>query len=159
MNIFYVDENPIQSARDLCNKHICSQILESAQMLCTVHHQNPEWLVYIPFPEEMMKATHRYHPCTVWVGKSVQNYGWLCRHGLELCNEYTRRYEKEHQKHRLMKWLSSHYPDLSEFDFYPPPQVMPDQYKQEDTVAAYRSYYRGEKSRFATWKTQPPEWW
>jgi hypothetical protein len=29
---------------------------------------------------------------------------------------------------------------------------MPDQYKHEDAVVAYRQYYLGEKARFAKWK-------
>jgi len=38
-------------------------------------------------------------------------------------------------------------------------QAMPDQYRQSDTVAAYRAFYRGEKARFATWKGNTPAWW
>jgi hypothetical protein len=36
---------------------------------------------------------------------------------------------------------------------------MPDEYKVEDTVEAYRNYYRGAKAYMAKWKnTQQPEW-
>ena len=36
---------------------------------------------------------------------------------------------------------------------------MPDQYKGEDTVKAYRDYYLGEKMGFAAWKnTEAPSW-
>ncbi len=38
-------------------------------------------------------------------------------------------------------------------------QAMPDQYRCEDAVVAYRKYYLGEKARFAKWKhTNAPSW-
>ena len=42
-----------------------------------------------------------------------------------------------------------------------PPQCMPDIYKQECSVDAYRAYYMGEKANFATWKSPSvmPSWW
>ena len=40
-----------------------------------------------------------------------------------------------------------------------PPQCMPDEYKCEDTVEAYRNYYLGEKMYMAVWNYSPtPEW-
>ena len=43
--------------------------------------------------------------------------------------------------------------------FTPPPQCMPDEYKGDDTVVAYRKYYMGEKAGFAKWKArETPEW-
>jgi hypothetical protein len=37
---------------------------------------------------------------------------------------------------------------------------MPDEYKCDDTVQAYRNYYIGAKKRFAVWKHgNYPEWW
>ena len=38
-------------------------------------------------------------------------------------------------------------------------QAMPDQYRNENAIVAYRTYYIKEKARFAKWKaTQVPEW-
>jgi hypothetical protein len=39
-------------------------------------------------------------------------------------------------------------------------QAMPDEYKHEDAVIAYRQYYQSpEKRRLASWKKRPkPEW-
>tara|TARA_R110002012_G_scaffold15375_1_gene61398 strand:+ start:868 stop:981 length:114 start_codon:yes stop_codon:yes gene_type:complete len=36
---------------------------------------------------------------------------------------------------------------------------MPDQYKCDDVVTAYRQYYQGEKAYMATWKQNQPDWW
>ena len=43
--------------------------------------------------------------------------------------------------------------------FTPHPQCMPDEYKDIDTVTAYRNYYKGEKEYFAKWRLITPEWW
>ena len=39
MNIFYLDECPVKAAQVQYNKHVVKMILESAQMLCTAHHE------------------------------------------------------------------------------------------------------------------------
>ena len=40
-----------------------------------------------------------------------------------------------------------------------PPQCMPEECKQDDTVSAYQTYYIVEKSRFAKWiKREIPKW-
>ena len=40
-------------------------------------------------------------------------------------------------------------------------QAMPDEYKNECAVTAYRDYYIHDKSRFAKWEkgTPAPDWW
>jgi len=41
-----------------------------------------------------------------------------------------------------------------------PPQCMPDEYKCDDSVTAYRNYYMGDKAYFAKWsKRDKPKWW
>ena len=42
-----------------------------------------------------------------------------------------------------------------------PPQCMPDEYKDDDYVTAYRKYYQGAKAYFAKWQrgVDAPEWW
>ena len=44
-------------------------------------------------------------------------------------------------------------------NFTQPPQCMPDECKIEnDTIQAYRNFYKAHKKEFATWKNQVPEW-
>ena len=38
MNIFFLDENPTLSAQYHVDKHVVKMILETAQLLCSVHH-------------------------------------------------------------------------------------------------------------------------
>ena len=37
MNLFILNENPVIAAQEQCDKHINKMVIESAQMLCTVH--------------------------------------------------------------------------------------------------------------------------
>ena len=48
--------------------------------------------------------------------------------------------------------------DTSMTDFA---QAMPDEYKDEDAVTAYRTYYINDKQRFAKWEkgVPTPDWW
>jgi hypothetical protein len=45
------------------------------------------------------------------------------------------------------------------YEYTPFAQAMPDKYKNDSVVKAYRDYYMGDKWEFATWKTNVPEWW
>lgn len=96
MNIFILNENPSISAIEQCDKHVIKMILESAQILFSSHHLKPN--LNINYDEiSMYKLTHKNHPCNIWTRESLDNYIWLCIHALELCYEYTRRYNKTHK--------------------------------------------------------------
>jgi hypothetical protein len=152
MNIFILNEDPVLSAEDHCDKHVVKMILESGQMLCAAHEPNvAPW-----------KRTHYNHPCTVWTRSSRQNYVWLSRLGLALCSEYTKRYKKIHKSEIVLKWcadnIPSHLPDISQTPFAI--AIKDKKYHLNTPVESYRAYYLGEKIRFAKWKySKPPEWW
>ena len=164
MNIFVLDECPIQSAQMQCDKHIVKMPLETAQMLCSVWHRYGEG-DKVPYRE-----VHKNHPCTLWTGDSMDNYNWLWLHGMELCFEYTRRYNKIHKCQQVIMDLSYPSPRKFNFDNYfgtPHPQCMPDEYKSTElrihsnTVRAYRRYYVNDKKDIAKWeKSRPmPDWY
>jgi hypothetical protein len=167
MNIFVLDESPIISAQMQCDKHIVKMPLETAQMLCSVWHR------YGSADRVPYKEAHRNHPCTLWAGNDAHNYDWLWHHGMELCFEYTRRYNNIHKCQAVIMDLAI---DNVGFAFehmsrqgQPHPQAMPDIYKEQDgffppevaTVRAYRQYYVNEKKDIAKWeKSRPmPDWY
>jgi hypothetical protein len=86
MNIFFLDENPTLSAQYHVDKHVVKMILETAQLLCSVHHTTPQVTPQVPY-----KLSHKNHPCAVWARQSLSNYLYLCELGLELGKEYTHR--------------------------------------------------------------------
>ena len=149
MNIFVLDNNPHVAAMYACDKHVVKMILESAQMLCSVQ---PEGTA--PY-----KRSFYNHPCTKWVRASSANYDWLIEHARALCTEYTRRYGKVHKSEKVIDWCDANRPELPDVGLTPFAQAMPEDYKNEDAVEAYRTYYRNDKRRFATWKdVDPPTW-
>ncbi len=163
MNIFVLDECPVQSAQMQCDKHIVKMPLETAQMLCSVWHRHGQG-DKVPYRE-----VHKNHPCTLWTGDSLLNYDWLWKHGMELCFEYTRRYNKIHKCQQVIMDL-----EVYQCPFAFPitdcsthhPQCMPDEYKSTElrihnnTVRAYRRYYVNDKKDIAKWeKSRPmPKW-
>jgi hypothetical protein len=151
MNIFILEHDPVRSAQSQCDKHVVKMILETAQMLCTIAHRQGFDAPY--------RATHSKHPCTIWAGESRENWDWLIKHGLALCEEYTERYGKIHKSRQHIEWCKSLNAGLPSKGLSPFAQAMPVQYKDKCAVTAYRAYYKGEKSGFATWKRNKPKWW
>jgi hypothetical protein len=153
MNIFILDKDPEKAAKMQCDKHIVKMVLETAQILCTLFPDG-----YAPY-----KRTHYNHPCSIWARKSFDNYRWLVIHGLSLCEEYTKRFKKVHKSQSIIQWCcerkQNYLPEKSELT--PFVQAMPEQYRNEDPVKAYRDYYLNEKKSFAKWDkgTPAPEWW
>jgi hypothetical protein len=151
MNIFILDKNPKTCAEYHCDKHVVKMILESAQMLCTVLSQNN---IEVPY-----KPTHAKHPCTIWASQSVANFNWLRDLSKFLNDEYKLRYDKKinHKSYDVIKSLPDYKHkclDLTAFAM-----AMPDEYKCDNPVVAYRNYYKQDKKNIATWKNKTPEWW
>ena len=133
--------------------------LESAQMLSTAQR----FYFGEDYCDELgiYKTAYLNHPCTIWARESVQNYNWLYRHFIALCEEYTYRYGKVHASDiKLRRPLSIIPGNMPDVGFTPVAQAMPDQYKDPDPVVAYRNYLINEK-HYAQWnKTRPrPNWW
>ena len=151
MNIFVLDKDPAVAATMACDKHVVKMILETAQMLCAAAIAKGHEMPY--------GETHRFHPCTLWAGASQGNWEWLTQHGIALCAEYTTRYGKTHKSQQHIEYARDMDISFDEQQLTPFAQAMPPQYKNDCVVTAYRAYYMGEKARFATWKTQTPNWW
>ena len=153
MNIFYLDPTPSICAEYHCDKHVVKMILESAQMLCTSHRLNgrDDSILY--------KVTHQNHPSSKWARESTANYLWLYDLFSNLCAEYTHRYSRTHLTESKLHSILSRPPELADAEFTEPPQCMPEQYHQEDTVEAYRQYYLAEKTSLLCWTHRDiPAW-
>jgi len=155
MNIFALHRDPKIAAQMHCDKHVVKMILETAQLLCVAHHVlNPEGDY-----SELYKKTHVNHPSAKWVRENSANYKWAYQLFVELLNEYTYRYGKIHKTSRLVSVLQNPPASINESAQTEFPQAMPDQYKTEDSIVAYRNYYNGAKASFAKWtKRKKPNW-
>ena len=149
MNIFYLDKDPNKAARLQYNKHVVKMILESAQMLCTAHHET------YPSDDIPYKKAHVNHPSTIWTRQSLQHYYWLYDHMMALGDEYTKRYGKTHLSITKCAEILSDAPrGMRNKPFEQPPQCMPDEYKDKCSIQAYWNYYIGEKHIVANPKTE-----
>lgn len=158
MNIFYLHNDPVIAAKAMTNSHVVKMILESAQMLSIAHRvldghleKNGRWTSYKlrdPIREEILyKSTHFNHPCSVWARESQDNYSWLYRHFLALCQEYRNRYGKIHETEKKLGNVLDRYPNnLTTRGFTSPALAMPEEFKvEDDPVQSYRKYYEAEK--------------
>ena len=158
MNIFFLDWDVEKNAQYHCDKHVVKMILETAQLLCGVHHvtahDTAHDTAHVPY-----KLSHKNHPCSIWARDSMSNYLYLCEIGLALCEEYTYRYGKRHKSQEVIEWCLMNKPQIQDVGFTTPPKAMPDEYKTEDVIESYRKYYLGAKKTFLTWKERKvPEW-
>ena len=100
MNIFVTHPSPIQSARNLPDKHIVKMPLETCQMLAIIYsdwyHGLGKLYKKDGTPYATARGAFRNHPCTQWAAKNPYNLAWLIRHGYALCHEYNLRYGKVH---------------------------------------------------------------
>ena len=173
MNIFALDENPVIAASMMMDKHVVKMPTETCQML----HTNYQYMSfvkeygYVPSQAELrkyhiphlMKPVMMNHPSTKWARESKQNHEWLVEHAIAICKEYTRRYNKVHRSEtRIKETPTICYPDGT---LSPLTMAINDEWKLEGNgdwkhiVSNYRHYYIEAKWRFATWKSNTPEWW
>ena len=145
MNIFHLHKDPRICAEYHCDKHVVKMILETAQMLSTAYRRN------FGDNDDLYKTAYPKHPMTIWVGDSGGNFNWSMRLLDQLLYQYTMRYNKVHKTIRIYESLLGKHTRWQcwKTEFTPPPQCMPDEYKHEDYITAYKQYYVGEKKRFA----------
>ena len=154
MNIFILDNNPIQAAKYHNDKHCVKMILEHTQLLSTAIRIHSNDTV-----EGIYKIAHLNHPCTIWTRKTRSNFKWLCEMTEELFQEYTRRYGKQHKSYSVFKTCEQNSHFIPEGELTEHPQAMPQEYKHDDPVIAYRTYYLKDKKEFSKWKMgNTPEW-
>lgn len=176
MNIFYLHANPKTCAEQHVDKHCVKMILEYAQLLSTAHRvldgtlnsghsesgRRKKCWTLSDFRESLLySATHINHPSAVWVRQSRDNYLYLWHLFVELCREYTYRYERTHATERLVETLANVPHNIGKADFTEPTPAMPDHCKVVgDSIKSYRNYYIQEKSRMANWKKRNvPDWY
>ena len=154
MNIFVTDSCPVQSARNLPDKHIVKMPLETCQMLSIIYS---DWYYGVGklykqdgTPYRTAHGAFRNHPCTQWAAANQYNLAWLIMHGIALCDEYTSRYDKIHtceaviyQALRIYNAcfddsVSQSYRKVAHFT-----RAMPESIKFDntiDTITAYKQY-------------------
>ena len=165
MNVFAVNDDPRLAARDLPDKLIVKMPTESIQLL-TPWAFNTHG-VYIQKPDGTNYGIKGFahHPCAKWLYESPANVAWLLDHAFGMCDEYEKRYGKQHGVLFGLDQLLNLWLDLGNSWVYAENhtefvQAMPDEFKVPgDPVTAYRNYINGYKG-YAEWRySEKPEWW
>ncbi len=161
MNIFVLDEDPIQSAKYHCDSHVVKMPTEVAQILNTnsiLLGGDSYKRDYEPF--DKYKISHANHPITKWARETLSNFEWVAIYGLALCEEYTRRYKKDIKSRKAIEFAiglgaKPKSGPLTKFHIGVKPQ-----YILDDVVASYRLAYCLDKASFARWNkgVAPPSW-
>lgn len=155
MNIFVLDKDPVICARYHCDKHVVKMILESTQMLCTLHHSISGTDYHIPY-----KSTHHNHPCNRWLRDSVSNYNWLLDLTSALNQEYRFRYNKtvDHKSYTVAMRLPP--PSYKDIGLTKWARAMPNECKiDDDIILSYRKYYNTKKKHLLQYtKRDKPKW-
>jgi hypothetical protein len=161
MNIFILDWDVKKCTQYHVDKHVVKMILETAQLLCGVHHVTDEVTTKYRTSTDQVpyKLSHKNHPCAIWARKSLSNYLYLCELGLELSKEYTHRYGKRHKSEMVILWCIMNKPNIPDIGFTEPAKAMPDEFKVDSVVESYRNYYMGAKSDLAAWKNREKPFW
>lgn len=156
MNIFATDPDPVRAALDLADRHTVKMPLETAQMASAALHRHglrADWLY---------KPTHLHHPCTLWAGRTRDNFHWLLDHGVALCLDYTVRYGKEHKSLAVLCHARENASVIPAGPLTPFIQAMPDEFRTDDPHAAYRAYLADKYARWgaaARWtNANRPSW-
>lgn len=163
MNIFVLDANPLEAARFHNDRHVSKMILESAQILSTVHVKlDGIGLAYKRVGKDLLRPTHMNHPCVAWARAGSANYLWLQALMAALTEQYSARWGATHAYAGLAATLATlprQLPLTASHTRWP--QCMPMRYQGADPVLAYRRYYVAEKQHLATWSppASVPEWW
>lgn len=148
MNIFVLDTDHQKAAQMYTDKHNVKMILEHVQIMSSVCHKHGHTVTY--------KPTHANHPCTIWAGRSKQNYQWLKDLTTALNSEWKYRFNhtRNHKSYDVMLELPvPNLPDIGLTDFA---QAMPDQFRGTDAVKAYRRYYKYDKAHLHTFTKRTP---
>ena len=163
MNIFVLDKDPVVAARMHCDKHIPKMCVEAAQMMASALRRHGATDEQMPLTKKgtPYKGGYHHHPCTVWAGDTRANFEWLSHHALGLLSEYTKRFNKTHACYEpiLNMRLLAYLVEPLTLSITPFALAMPDEYRDDDVVKAYRAYYHSKT--FAKWEkgTPAPDWW
>ena len=178
MNIFYLDKDIDRCAEAHIDKHVTKMILEHAQLLCTALWIDDSIGCYPEkLPQDKLKElkdfekssplpkTIRYkpfapnHPSNIWVRESTENFEYLWLLTEALNTEAMWRGFNSHKSWEVVKNLPLP-KNMPKIGFTQPAQAMPDNYRNPDSITAYRTYYLNDKAEIAHYTRRlPPSWW
>ena len=177
MNIFVTNDDPIQAAHELCDKHVRSKMqIEGAIMLA---HAFPQELLDHPSTPRTSTGKPRRrgkgyfkHQCSIWARETKDNFMWLVDHTLEMFPERMFRWpnSNEHFTKTFIQWCKDNVHNtittqkgLTEYAVAISPDCdcrkLNKNFDELPVIEQYRQYIIHDKP-FASWtKRVTPEWY
>jgi len=153
MNIFAIDQDPYTAALWHTDKHVVKMITESVQMLSTTVRLSGIDIGY--------RKTHQNHPCTIWARESLSNWLWLRQLVVALHDEWQFRFnhvpDHHHKAYDVM--LTLPIPNIKDIGMTPFALAIPDEFKNDNSVEAYRHFYSVNKAHLHKWSYRTRPWW
>jgi hypothetical protein len=175
MNIFCLDECPIQSAQWVNDKHCVKMPTESIELLAYCFHSSRLSDADCPRTKtgnvRKQPKTYAKHPSTKWVLRSSGNFDWLLRHATEMTDEKLRRYPSKpmHFARRFLDWCDKNRADsivpdgpMTDFAIAINESMLCRSVKGFDKLSRvnqYRLYYAIDKTHIAQWRANKPSWY
>jgi hypothetical protein len=178
VNIFFTDWNPIVAARDSCDSYVVKIPVEVALLLSAIHwrtgYEGPVSSgdplrfdtsgAVCPAlgPYKDSKVIKSSSETYKWLIKSIGNYEYAISYGLELIEEYKRRYNKLHSTEGVLIWLKQHLPNIPDGPLTTDVGLaMPEIYKnRSDPTMSYKMYLIYGKANILKWKHgKIPDWY
>ena len=183
MNIFFLSICIRRCAQYHFDSHVVKMILELCQLLSTSWHMlDADAAATHQSAGRIYRKTHFNHPCAIWTRAHVNNYKFVAKLALALCDEWRYRYQHPDDKQhacepKLRFLLRNPPPSIPRFDIprtvdnpkrftFPMPQAMPDEYRIKPTLesaaacqSAYRRYYMStHKYDLRCWSVTNPDY-
>jgi hypothetical protein len=143
MNIFPIDKNPKKCAEWSCDQHVVKIISEAVLIYSSAlsYYDKEKW-------NEIPKE-YKYGPINLPLVRwaiNKKNRNWLAHYIFELNKEYEFRYEKKHRAYQVFIYLANEFNEMPYRDIeleYPEDfvQCMPDEFKCDNSIEAYKKYY------------------
>lgn len=163
MNILYLDAHPVLCAQFLCDQHICQTSSKYCQLLadCYSLYKLSESPIYIA-----KNSNKRYfntnHPYSKWIRSNLTHFWWLQNLTREIIFEYEKRFKQPNYNKSFLNWTYNWQPVYSSDpqNLQDPPRRIPDIFKHDNIITAYRNYYRYQSTKIEmTWTDiKKPEW-
>ena len=164
MNIFVTSPDPAECAAVLADAHVIKMAVETAQILSSALHRmgfvRPSGCgVGLALGHCFYKPTHTGHPCVMWAARDPRNFGWLVKHGIFLCAEYSRRFGgKRHGSLDVIERAAEAAMRLPGYSSEPPSafaRVFPDAFADLSVHSGYRAYL---KAKYQSWPESRQRW-
>ena len=169
MNIFVTSPDPAECAAALADAHVVKMAVETAQILSSALHRmgitsrsgvGEKEATGLALGGCFYKPTHTGHPCVMWAARDPRNFGWLVKHGIFLCAEYSRRFGgKRHGSLDVIECAAEVAMRLPGYSSEHPSafaRVFPDAFDDAiDVHSGYRAYL---KAKYQSWPESRQRW-